>query len=97
MDDANDARHDRLRQLLGSQGLEDLRDEARDAFYREYEEPEDKNDDFQGSSDSLPDGVKGDILYHDGDDWQKLAIGDQYQVLTIGEDGVPVWGYVRGI
>lgn len=34
---------------------------------------------------SLPTGVEGDILYHNGSGWQKLAIGTVDQVLTVTE------------
>jgi hypothetical protein len=44
----------------------------------------------------LPPGVKGDILYHDGSDWQNLGIGDPGQVLKAGGDDLPEWGVASG-
>lgn len=38
----------------------------------------------------LPSGVKGDLLYHDGDEWQKLTVGTDGQVLSAFGD-LPYW------
>lgn len=36
-------------------------------------------------------GATGDILYHNGEGYVRLAAGASGQVLTIDENGVPVW------
>ena len=38
----------------------------------------------------LPAGTGGDILYHDGTEWQELPKGNNGQILTLN-DGLPVW------
>lgn len=34
---------------------------------------------------------KGDLAYHDGTAWQRIAAGAPGAVLTIGADGLPIW------
>jgi len=40
---------------------------------------------------NLTGGTQGDILYHDGTSFVKLAAGTQGQVLTMGAGGIPEW------
>lgn len=44
-----------------------------------------------GGSGLPSDAQKGDLLYHDGTDWQRLPAGAVGTVLTMGTDGLPVW------
>lgn len=36
-------------------------------------------------------GNKGDMFYHDGTKWVKLAAGSVGQILSVGSDGTPEW------
>lgn len=44
------------------------------------------------SSNGVPAGVGGDMLYHNGTNWVRLPAGTTGQVLKMGAGGMPVWG-----
>lgn len=43
------------------------------------------------------DAEAGDIVYHDGTQWQRIPKGGNGQVLTMGTDGIPFWNGLIGI
>ncbi len=79
----SNASDDRLgRELLGRT--------AADPAGAPYADPP-ANEPSEPHYNSLPDGVKGDVLIHNGTEWIPLVMGLAGDVLAMGADDLPVW------